>query len=46
MQFSHAYKMSGEGRFHDAGQHRDAIFVPFPLAHHDVVGAEVDIFHS
>ena len=45
MQFPYSCEMSNQRRFHGEGQHREAIFIPFAFSHHDVVGAEVNIFH-
>ena len=44
MLFSHACKMSGEGRFHGEGEHRDAVFVAFPFPYGDHGQAEIEHF--
>src|SRR5581483_5037415 len=44
MECAHPYEMSSKGRFHDARQHGDAIFVAFAFAHSDLVCTEVYVF--
>lgn len=43
VQRAYPREMGGQRRFDSEGQHRNTVLIAFALAHHDVVGAQIDV---